>query len=448
MKNSLTSPAQEPQAGACAHTGDAAAYLADELDAAGRARFERHLALCAACRQAVEATRRTLAALKAEAPCAVSRDLAPEIVTRARRAARQAGVAAALWRMAPRAAAAAAAVLLAVGGSIAVWTLHRSHGSRPVEGQAETPDARTAAAAQDALAWLCRTQERDGSWSAAAWGGDRRFEVALTALSVLALVGGAAPERHERLAAARTAAAFLCRQQRAAGEFGPAFREAPYNHALATLALLRAYPVLRDEALRRPLDAALEVIRARQSHAGGWGYLDATTDEANLSISLWHVEALKLAVAQGWADARPSLQRGVQWIAGRGDDSGLFGYRRTSDFPEGPQTLTAMGAMCVLDAADARMIPPARRVAIRERVREAARVAGADTDYYRVYFLTAALQRMREEDSRRWLAALRVALVGRQVQDGADGGSWPANDRWGGTGGRLYATAMASLALQ
>ena len=38
------------------------------------------------------------------------------------------------------------------------------------------------------LEWLRRAQEPDGSWSAARWGGDRRFDVALTALPLLAFL--------------------------------------------------------------------------------------------------------------------------------------------------------------------------------------------------------------------------------------------------------------------
>ena len=48
----------------------------------------------------------------------------------------------------------------------------------------------------------------------------------------------------------------------------------------------------------------------------------------------------------------------------------------------------------------------------------------------------------------RWNDALRANLVDRQVKDGPQAGSWDTNDLWGGHGGRVYTTAMATLALE
>ena len=69
-------------------------------------------------------------------------------------------------------------------------------------------------------------------------------------------------------------------------------------------------------------------------------------------------------------------------------------------------------------------------------------------DYYRRYFLTSALKKMDEESARRGLVALRHDLLSRQDKHGADAGSWKSDDRWGSAGGRIYATALASLSLR
>jgi hypothetical protein len=136
-------------------------------------------------------------------------------------------------------------------------------------------------------------------------------------------------------------------------------------------------------------------------------------------------------------------------MAGVASDDGSFGYQKSGDTPGGAsQTLTAMGALSLLDPAHFGYVSPNRRQAIKEQMQRLAAAPGADMDFYRRYFLTAALKQMAEESSRRNLATVRQTLIARQVQGGAQAGSWNADDRWGTTGGRIYATAMASLSLQ
>ena len=40
------------------------------------------------------------------------------------------------------------------------------------------------------------------------------------------------------------------------------------------------------------------------------------------------------------------------------------------------------------------------------------------------------------------------AVVGRQVKEGPQAGSWDTDDLWGGYGGRVYTTALATLTLE
>lgn len=70
----------------------------------------------------------------------------------------------------------------------------------------------------------------------------------------------------------------------------------------------------------------------------------------------------------------------LQWIAGIVDDHGLFGYRHTSDIPEGANALTEMGAS-VLFATDGLQLPPERLAQIRQQVLMAANSSIADGDY-------------------------------------------------------------------
>ena len=70
----------------------------------------------------------------------------------------------------------------------------------------------------------------------------------------------------------------------------------------------------------------------------------------------------------------------------------------------------------------------------------------SDVDYYRLYFMTQALAAAGGTDAD-LAARLRDALVVCQADTGDQTGSFEAQDRWSSAGGRVYATAMAVLAM-
>ncbi len=367
--------------------------------------------------------------LKTLPPGTVSHDLAPEILARVRATETVKITPSVFWRWVyPLATAASLALVL---GGLWVWSVRRAESDG-------TPAGR-------AVAWLCRTQEPDGSWNTARWGGNKQFEVALTGLSLMAILGG-----KEGVASGPVvdrAVDYLLRRQDEHGEFGAPFDSAPYNQGIATLALIQAYRVQKDERIKSAVDLALKAICERQHPDGGWGYRQEATPASNLSITLWQLEALRLAASSGWADLRGPIQRSSRWIASVADEDGTFGYRQKRDFPEGSPTLTAMGALSMLEAAEGTPIPPARRQAIKAQVERLAAAPG-ETDYYRRYFLAAALARLDEEGPRHRLSEIRSELAGRQVRQGPEEGSWQADDRWSSSGGRVYATALASLSMR
>ncbi|MEI8352819.1 MAG: prenyltransferase/squalene oxidase repeat-containing protein, partial [bacterium] len=261
----------------------------------------------------------------------VSHDLAPEILAKVRMTHR-----AAFPRRFVYVLAAAATIALLLGG---LWLM----GSRPAD------------PGRKAVAWLCQTQEPDGSWSSEKWGGDSHFEVALTGLSLLTLLEESArstpnsgrPWRIGSLSAGEPrpegavhltriidrAIAYLIQHQQPDGRFGDLFSGAPYNQGIATLALAKAYETRKSETLRQALDRAVSAIGARQYADGGWGYHHEARPASNLSITLWQVEALRLAALQGWPQVKPQVERGVRWMAGVAADDGSFGYQKSGDTP-------------------------------------------------------------------------------------------------------------------
>jgi squalene cyclase len=263
--------------------------------------------------------------------------------------------------------------------------------------------------ADRAIDWLCAHQESDGSWDAKRWGGQARFQVALTALPMLAIEATEATTP-TRVAAVRRSTAWLSSQQRADGTFGAEFSGAPYNRSIATLALIRASAWETDPSFDEAVNRALDALVARQTADGGWGY--EFSARADRSITEWHVEALEAALTRGRDDLRPHLNRAQAWLAAQAEAS------ETRDEPA--------------DSPSETLPQPS---------------AGA-LDFYGAYFLTARLQAQGDLPSQQRLAGLRRTILVRQITGGSEAGTWSPDDRWGRAGGRLYSTALAALTLR
>lgn len=391
----------------CPPASDAAAYVAGELSACKEAAFEAHLTTCGKCRSTVDSIRRVIGRLRSVPEMECAQDLALPVLARVRAEAEVLPHPPGWWR------AAGIAALLALFAGGAMLTHFKISAPRE-EAVAAVADENAASVAR-ALEWLCQNQEPNGSWDAEKWGGHRRFEVALTALPTLAILSGDVLTPQQSSAVLH-AAQWLQAQQTGDGYFGPDFQGASYNQSIATLALLRAHQRQPNPTLERSLDAALSAIVARQTADGGWGYFHSPF--ADRSITEWHIEALELASALGWKNVRPHLARGRAWLAAHSD------ARAAVEEPVDSPSATIARADGAGDPARARM------------------------DFYRAYFITAALRREHDAASLQRLAAIRHTLLVQQNSDGPDAGSWSADDHWGRAGGRLYSTALASLVMR
>jgi hypothetical protein len=253
---------------------------------------------------------------------------------------------------------------------------------------------------QEALDWFCRSQESNGSWNPARWGGDPRFEVALSALPLLAMSsaeGERSPHQQEASVKARE---YLLRHCDERGRFGPAFYGSSYTQGISTLALLASYQQKPDARLKGVLQRALDVIISQQQPSGGWSVAEAA--QPDLTVTLWQREALQLAARLGWEDVLPHISLATKWL-----------NSHAKDLP------------------DRDALAPAEHI-----------------DFFSLYVATTRLRESTSESAHDQLTSIKKILLEKQVQQGEDSGSWSPDDRWASVGGRLYSTAMASLALR
>ena len=314
--------------------------------------------------------------------------------------------------------------------------------------RAPEPSAEREGAVSGAVRWLERTQEPGGGWDPVKWGGKPEFEVSLTGMSLLVLLELRGPGQPQGARpAARHAAGFLLSRQNADGSIGPAGEAALYNHGIATVALLRSYLADPQPRVKTALDSALQFICRAQSASGGWGYTAGADREPNTSLSVWQIQALMLGERAGWTFPAHNLQRGLRWLDGMGSSDGTFGYHAAGDSASRSDGLTAMAASCLFPARAGRAPDAGGDGPLRRAVAKIGAGGGAASDFYSGYFVATALAAGADPAYGRILARVQRSLLDRRTRDTTLRGTWDPADRWGGAGGRVYATAMAALSL-
>ena len=381
---------------------DAMAYLADELPAEARKRFAEELAVDTDLRAEVaglESIRSRLLTVPESEP---SPDLSRRILEaiRAEKESERRTHRSSMWQ-----AITALAACLALGLVVLGQLFKPGPPGKTNLASVATSDPHR----EKAIAWLLANQDSDGSWDVTRWGGSPKFQVALTALSTLALLESA-PSGDTSLEAARRACAWLASQQSANGTFGPSFQGAPYNHAMATMALLHFNRLAHDEMRKTTLDRAIAAIVHRQFADGAWGY-QSLPFRGDHSITEWNLAALEQAGRDGWSGLEARATRARAWMSSR---------------PRDPNAVIPGSLSESLARANANPTAP---------------------DLYAAYFKVRELLDHPDAGSLDELATLRQSLCASQEATGDLAGSWPPEDRWSAAGGRLYSTAMATLAL-
>jgi len=330
--------------------------------------------------------------------------------------------------------------------------------SRLAQAHGATPQ--TEEAVKAALAWLARTQAADGHWDAHTYGAGREQRVAgrdrqgagihadtgLTGLALLAfLASGHTHQDGLYQDNVRRGLEYLIRMQAENGNLGGkattyAFM---YCHAMATCALSEAYGMTGDPGLKRPVErAVVYTLAAQDPTGGGWRYKPG--DPGDTSQLGWQLMALRSAELAGIpipAQARRGAQKYLD-EASSGHYGGLASYRPV-EAPSQPMTAEALVCRTFLG-----MTPgsPAAKEAADYLMAELPGHGPKNLYYW--YYGTLGMYYLQGTQWHRWNAALQRTLTASQRKSGPQAGSWDPDTVWGGYGGRVYSTAMATLCLE
>jgi hypothetical protein len=318
----------------------------------------------------------------------------------------------------------------------------------------------TEAAVKAALKWFAENQMADGRWSARQHGAGRDAtpdgiqranagidaDTGMTGLALLTLLASGHTHRQGQYQeVVRRGCNFLISQQNARGSLaGSADRfAAMYSHAIATFALSEDYGMTRDPQLEPPVRLAIGyTVAAQDAFGGGWRYQPG--DAGDTSQLGWQFMALKsadLAGVQFSPQTRQGITRYLNSVAS-GQHGGLASYR-AGQAPS--RTMTAEALACWQFLGLAQDHPAASEAA--NYVLEVLPGNG-QPNYYYWYYGTLATFQMRGEPWRKWNAAVATQLVRLQKKDGTATGTWDPDAVWGGYGGRIYSTALATLCLE
>jgi hypothetical protein len=330
--------------------------------------------------------------------------------------------------------------------------------SRVAQLRGGTPE--TEAAVKAALAWLAENQASDGHWDAKSHGAGRELLVAgrdrqgagtradtgVTALALLAFLASGHTHQHGSYPSAiRRGLEFILRSQAPDGNLGGeastyAFM---YCHAMATFALSEAYGMTSDERLREPVYRAIDyTLKAQDPSGGGWRYKPG--DPGDTSQLGWQLMALRSAELAGVPIPEICRRRAREYLesVSSGQYGGLASYR-PGERVSRPMTAEALACRQFLGVPAAN---PAAREAGNYLLAELP--GSRSPNFYYWYYGTLGMDYLQGTYWERWNRALQRTLLARQRKGGHLAGSWDPDTVWGGYGGRVYTTALATLCLE
>ncbi len=317
-------------------------------------------------------------------------------------------------------------------------------------------DENTEAAVEAALKFLAEAQRSDGAWDPRAsgagiersplgmtrGGAGSRAETALTGLALLSLIGaGQTHQRGQYSDNAYRGLVYLIQNQKPDGSLAGAASvyESTYCHGMAALAMCETAAITRDPSAIACASRTIGFTRAMQHPTtGGWRY--TAGDPGDLSQLGWQAMVLDAGYRAG-VPVDPRSVEGVERFlrsVRAGSQGGLASYR-AGEQPSRTMTAEALATRLLIGQN-----VPAAEIAEAERYLLQQLPGVGQDNYYYWYYATLALHQLQDEAWQQWNVALKNRLLATQRADG----SWPSDTVWGGYGGTVYTTAMATLCLE
>jgi hypothetical protein len=297
------------------------------------------------------------------------------------------------------------------------------------------------------LAWLAARQNENGSWTCRVgyklmnnYLGTEGEHVGVTALAGLAFMGGGSlPHRGRYGRETAKALDFVLKCVRPEDGYITHQSSRMYEHAFATLFLSEIYGTSPREDVKNALKSAVNLIVRAQNADGGWRY-QPTPFDADLSVTVSTLQALRAARNVGVAVPKTSIERAVRFIKACTNANGSFSYQLGPQDTRTSYALTACGVVSLYSLGDYQ----SREV--QQGIEWLAGAAGRRMEpewgefhyFYAHYYAAQAFYLARGAYWRNYWTRISSAIAEKQIDDG----------RWEDDVGPPYATAMACIILQ
>ncbi len=285
------------------------------------------------------------------------------------------------------------------------------------------------------MMWLALQQKPDGSFGS---GSNYGRNTAITALACMAyMCDGQMPDRGRYGSAVRKGLEFILRSSSESGLLAAETSHGPmYEHGFSTLFLAEVYGMTHLSGLDEKLRRAVHLIVRTQNDQGGWRYQPVRSD-ADISVTICQVMALRSARNAGIAVPKSTIDRAVDYVRRSQNSDGGFRYMLTPGESAFARSAAGVAALYYCGIYQDPVID--RGLAYLQRFRP-----GPSTSYrvphyyYGQYYAIQAMFVAGGEHWERWWPAIRDSLLSQQDADGA----------WQGEAGNEYGTAMALIILQ
>jgi hypothetical protein len=286
------------------------------------------------------------------------------------------------------------------------------------------------------LLFLASRQQEDGSFGP---GGPSR-NVAICALAGMAFMsGGSTPNRGPYGRQAERCVDFILAHTEDSGFInleGAATHGPMYGHGFATLFLAEAYGMTLRDDIRPKLSKAVNLIVQTQNNEGGWRY-HPIRREADISVTVCQVMALRAARNAGLHVPRETIDRAIEYVKRSQNPDGGFMYMiqgGESAFPRSAAGIVALYSAGIYEG-------PEITKGINYLMLHVPRgdAFSRETHYfYGHYYAVQAMWQSGGKYWSDWYPAIRDELLARQHPDGS----------WMDSICLEYGTAMACIVLQ
>lgn len=286
------------------------------------------------------------------------------------------------------------------------------------------------------LRWLEARQNADGAFGVGRGYGRNVGVVSLSGMAWLS--SGSTPGRGPFGEPIRRATDFVLNAARSSGfitvpegqSHGPM-----YGHGFATLFLAEVYGMSPRPEIRERLEKAVHLIVSSQNDEGGWRY-DPAPSEADISVTVCQIMALRAARNCGLFVPRETVERCIRYVRECQNDDGGFKYqlvrRSPSQFARSAAGLVALYSAGVYEGEE---ITRGLNYLATHRP-----TGFIDPHYYYGhYYAVQAMYQAGGDVWDGWYPMVRDQLLRDQLRDG----SWTDT-----TFSSEYATAMALIVLQ